>query len=293
MRPARGDALNTDLKSLRPNHLLPEDGRIGWIVDVRAERAAAESHLSPHLRVVTADKLHRGGRSGQFRSARLTDRHLTLVDRPIERGKGHAVPRSGREPCGRPRELFLEFGDGYFPSGAELSLDLADFRYEGDGPPSLWRSRRTARSSWVGAALPSTAGGLRPGSPSDPAPRLPRAVPGGRAREGLALSARFVTTNYDGVLEHALADRAENSTSSLMWPTARGRQVPPLPSGGEPALIRDPSTYKGLFIGADDDPQNPRDVRPDRLHGGQLRDLGEPVHRLPDDRRLGRDPRLP
>jgi hypothetical protein len=67
------------------------------------------------------------------------DEHIAYVANRLARGLVTPFLGAGANLCGRPRDYSWKLGDGYFPSGAELALHLADtFGYEeGDDPGDL------------------------------------------------------------------------------------------------------------------------------------------------------------
>ena len=141
------------------------------------------------------------------------DRHIAFVVRGLGRGFVTPFLGAGANLCGRPPgDYSWKFGDGYFPSGAELALHLAEcFEYEGDNERDLMAVATYVEVMYGWGPLYDE---LRDVFDRDVPPtplhdflaRCPEVI---RERDRDGPPPLMVTTNYDNVLEHALARRAE------------------------------------------------------------------------------------
>lgn len=177
------------------------------------------------------------------------DEHAAHVVRRLLDGQVTPFLGAGANLCGRPRDYSWTLGDHAFPSGAELSLHLAEWlSYEGDSPHDLMAVATYGEVSLGRRYLYRE---LREVFDRDVRPTslhdfLARCAQVARERNSPAL---IVTTNYDGVLEHALANRGETYDVVAYVADGHGagkfRHYPP---DAEPVLITHPSTYDELGL---------------------------------------------
>lgn len=181
------------------------------------------------------------------------DRHAARVVHGLV--EGHVTPflGAGANLCGRPRDYSWKEGDDYFPSGQELALRLAEyFEYQGDDGRDLMA---VATYAEVSIGLAPLYHQLRdifsrevpPTSLHDFLARCPAVV---RERDRDSPAPLIVTTNYDNILEQALARMGEpfDLVAYVADGDGAGRFLHYPFGAEEPILITSPSTYDRLTL---------------------------------------------
>ncbi|MBV9944304.1 MAG: SIR2 family protein [Solirubrobacterales bacterium] len=181
--------------------------------------------------------------------------HCRIVRRELREGKIIPFLGAGANLCGRPEGVdWLK--DSYLPDGVELAKYLNDLYFDPTGSsPELIRVSQYIDSLVGGDALYRA---LRRAFNKQYQPnalhRLLADIPAAvrRWREEGEEDASFqliVTTNYDDALEQAFTAASEEY--DLVTYVAQGENFGKFihrPPGGEPRLIYDPSTDRGLSL---------------------------------------------
>jgi SIR2-like domain len=172
------------------------------------------------------------------------------VLRELIRGRVSPFLGAGANLCGRPPGLEWSPGCGFYPSGAELALHLAErFRFEGSDRPNLMEVASFVLVMYGrGPLYLELHKVFDEDVPVSPLHRfLARARALTRRKDPLAPAPLIVTTNYDDALERALREVGEPYDVVAYMADRRFRgKFFHVRSDGERILIEHPSRYDGI-----------------------------------------------
>ena len=275
----------------------PTGGDPGTRIRESARRSRASGARETETEALLVAAALGPGRCKASRRAREcpADRHCSLVAELLRDGEVVPFLGAGANLCDRPEEAAWELGR-FPPSGGELAATLAErSRYPVPEDLDLLRV-----SQYVDATLGEGQLYRYLHATSTPTIRRRRCTVSSRACRRCCASGErpqllVLTTNYDDLVERALADAGE--PFDVVWYEAKrgpvAGPVPPPPARRETSCRSSVRTStRGSPRRANRRAQAARRDRPRRRQAGQLRDHRGQLHRLPRGRRRrGADPR--